>query len=371
MALNFLEAIIDVAKDIPGQVGKTAPRRDRSAFGYMAANPSIPDFAQCSSCQVWIKDRERCLWLGNDQPVLKGDSCILYVQGDPIEGDVDALGSLTEDEVGFFRGDVRCENCVSASDDARHCFLYEKLNEAFPDLFLLNEVVEPKACCNAFASDSRGVVKDYNPGEARDERGRWTGGGSDHAGARARSDAKQLRDAEARVADLQRQLHEHSQDHSEDIYWGIHHALQQAREDVASLKDRIAVAATKAFNPDEPRDERGMWTAEGGGISSETASKISSAADISGHLEKVEDAKMALDSASTVAEDAEQEAQGHFDEHGVEDPELESAAVDAQQSAAEAAVKLHEKLSLLNAKTAAAMARIEQHLAASGITRVK
>src|SRR5258708_7402981 len=31
----------------------------------------------------------------------------------------------------------------------------------------------------------------------------------------------------------------------------------------------------KAFNPDEPRDERGMWTSEGGGISASTAITMS------------------------------------------------------------------------------------------------
>lgn len=360
MALNFLEAIIDVAKDIPGQVGKTAPRRDRSAFGYMAANPSIPDFAQCSSCQVWIKDRERCLWLGNDQPVLKGDSCILYVQGDPIDGDVDALGSLTEDEVGFFRGDVRCENCVSASDDARHCFLYEKLNEAFPDLFLLNEVVEPKACCNAFASDSRGVVK-YDPGEARDERGRWTGGGGD---------AKQLRDAEVRVADLQRQLHEHGQDHSEDIYWGIHHALQQARADVEGLKAKVF---GKAFNPDEPRDERGMWTADSG-VSSKEAGELhgnfaAHSVGLDTALERVHQAHDALQSAADDAKDAEDAADAATDEHGNTSPDHEMEAVRAQQDAAAAAVNLHDELSQLLAVTGQAKDDLEAKLKGMKITR--
>lgn len=126
-------------------------RRKRDAFGYMDPRGNIPDFAQCSSCRLWLTDRERCHWLPDDFNVDDDDSCILYIQGRPIRGDAKTTGALTPQEVGFYDGKTRCENCVSL--DGNECGLFKRLNEAFPDIFDLETRVKPRACCNAFMGD--------------------------------------------------------------------------------------------------------------------------------------------------------------------------------------------------------------------------
>lgn len=125
--------------------------RDRSAFGYMEPHPSIPDFAQCGTCPLWLKPHRNCYWLSADDDVLRNDSCILYVQGTPCtDPSILATGTLTKPEVGFHRGSVRCENCSSYDKPVSQCELYVKINRAFPQLFKLKPGVKPRACCNAW-----------------------------------------------------------------------------------------------------------------------------------------------------------------------------------------------------------------------------
>ncbi len=147
-------------------------------------------------------------------------------------------------------------------------------------------------------------------------------------------------------------------------------ALSVGIDDKGKIVAKSFDETIKAFSPDEPRDEKGMWTSEGGGIPSGSGSKISDMSDISSHIDRVDDARMSLDEANTSAETAEEDAQAHVDEHGEEDHNLETAAAAAQGMAAQAAVDLHQKLSDLHNATAEAMDRIEAHLASHGITRI-
>lgn len=124
--------------------------RDRSCFGYMEPDPAIPDFAQCGSCQLFIKDRERCYWLSDKDDVDADDSCIMYVQGEPMPGVCMPTGSLTAKEVGFTKAKVRCENCNAFNKDKSGCRLFAELNELLPRVFKLDNKVKPKACCNAW-----------------------------------------------------------------------------------------------------------------------------------------------------------------------------------------------------------------------------
>ena len=124
--------------------------RDRSAFGYLEPTPDIEDFAQCSSCQLWIKKARRCWWLQPNDEVIAGGTCIEYAQGRPIEDDVDPVGAFTKGEVGYIEAPVRCENCVSFDEKAVACDLYHKLNRELPKIFSLNANIKPRACCNAF-----------------------------------------------------------------------------------------------------------------------------------------------------------------------------------------------------------------------------
>ncbi len=300
-------------------------------------------------------------------------------------------------------GDKRCSGCsmfVDGNPPACTHVAPPIASHGYCDDY---EPLDPNARARAAIGKAKSfaeVLKDGPPDEARDNQGKWTTGsgagqgttrqsgrtGGRIAGRRGQSvstyldaelrreerqqarDEKQMKDAQQKVDDLQRQLSEHSQDKSEDLYWGVHRMLQQARDDLQSLQ-----SAHKAYSPDEPRDAKGMWTSEGGGISSGTAANIHGAVegnDIAGHASKVDDAHQTLDQAMTEASYAEEVAQEHQDNHGEQDPELESAAVAAQKTAAEAAVELHQHLSDLHQATGDAMARIEQHLSASGIHRV-
>ena len=51
--------------------------------------------------------------------------------------------------VGFYRGETRCENCVSF--DSGVCNFFVELNSKAPDLFSLPVKVLKHACCNGFA----------------------------------------------------------------------------------------------------------------------------------------------------------------------------------------------------------------------------
>lgn len=126
--------------------------RDRAAFGYVEPVGDDIDFAQCKTCRVWLKDADRCLWLQPNDEVLEGDTCIYYVQGQPMDSE-EPLGLLTKKEAGLTRGQVRCENCMSFDKDDSACELFRKLNQQFPKLFKLDSRVKPKACCNAFDND--------------------------------------------------------------------------------------------------------------------------------------------------------------------------------------------------------------------------
>ena len=124
--------------------------RDRSTFGYLEGHPDIPNFAQCGSCKVWLGRHDRCLWLPKDFDVDKTDSCILYVQGPPIDRETKATGLLEPKEVGFTKGKVRCENCTSFDKGKSICLLFQKLTDLLPSIFKLDHRVKPRACCNAF-----------------------------------------------------------------------------------------------------------------------------------------------------------------------------------------------------------------------------
>lgn len=125
--------------------------RDRSAFGYIEPHPDDRRFAQCGTCQLWLQRINNCYWLSANDDVQRNDSCILYVPGDPIDNpDVAASGTFTKAEVGFHRGQVRCENCSAFLPEISSCDLYTKLNRAFPKLFKLKTTVKPHACCNAW-----------------------------------------------------------------------------------------------------------------------------------------------------------------------------------------------------------------------------
>jgi hypothetical protein len=140
-----------IHKSIQEVKGKTTPfTRNRSAFGYLEPKPNtdIKDFANCKTCQLWIKDKKRCYWLSNTKEVDEDDSCIYYAPGKPMPARVKPTSTFTPTEVGFYDGKVRCENCVSFSSGK--CKLFTLLNSLHPTIWDLDATVNKHGCCNAF-----------------------------------------------------------------------------------------------------------------------------------------------------------------------------------------------------------------------------
>lgn len=118
----------------------------RDAFLYLDPKAPKDAFAQCATCALYVAGAERCAILGPAQVVLPGDSCGLYVPGSP-NPDLDTKALVTPEEAGLVHRQVRCENCVYLK--AEGCDLYWQLNKALPDVFDLDNDVDPQGCCNA------------------------------------------------------------------------------------------------------------------------------------------------------------------------------------------------------------------------------
>lgn len=338
MALNFLEAIVDVGKT--ADVVTIAKLKSHSKVGYQDHPMGEASCSTCSmftpaekspdgepSCSLvkppisphgWCEDydahdrsddvRER---LASMLGVEFGDDGAIVAKDGPPDEPRDERGRWTAGAVGPAAATVAAEGRRTSLSGLSPSDL-SNLRSALRDA-----AYGPKAVADAarrvqdwyesqaatpkgyhwengkLVEDDPGVAKDGPPDEPRDDRGRWItgGGGPDSVGRVGGASARytspyrtrvrayipgaelpkvraeqQMREAEQKVADLQRQLSEHSQDKSEDLYWGIHRMLQQARDDLASLKSRIPTQ--KAFNQDEPRDDRGRWTVSGASVDS-------------------------------------------------------------------------------------------------------
>lgn len=145
----------------------------REAFLYLAPRKGIDDpktFAQCGPCRVFVPeealnerfDGDRCVFHGSKKKVDDDDSCgfmVPWAKGKP-EPEVVAKhakeiekgipGSTTPERSGLVSKLVQCHRCAWPKDQATKCGLYEKLNREFPEIFDLDEKIEPHACCNAW-----------------------------------------------------------------------------------------------------------------------------------------------------------------------------------------------------------------------------
>lgn len=119
---------------------------DRTAFLYMEGTDR--EFAQCSTCYFWISGTDRCVLHRATDRTEGGDSCGLYVNGEPQE-EATPLGLTTPKVSGLVSREVRCENCSWFDADTTNCDLYDQLNSEMPDAFNLNIKVRRRACCNA------------------------------------------------------------------------------------------------------------------------------------------------------------------------------------------------------------------------------
>lgn len=123
----------------------------RDAFLYLDPKSPVDEFAQCSTCSLWMgAKRARCLIHGPKVEVTGDMSCGLYVHGNPMpEMAGREVAHVTPGESGLVRRPVRCENCRFFTRRTSRCGLFERLNQELPEIFDLDPVVHPKGCCNA------------------------------------------------------------------------------------------------------------------------------------------------------------------------------------------------------------------------------
>jgi hypothetical protein len=105
-------------------------------------------FAQCSTCQLFMPGKKRCGIFGQDDVVVANASCGLYLQGKPHD-DQPIQGLVTPEDAGYVKGQVRCENCSWYKNG--NCELFAMLDEKMPDTFKLDAAVHAKGCCNAWS----------------------------------------------------------------------------------------------------------------------------------------------------------------------------------------------------------------------------
>ena len=128
----------------------------RNAFIYLEpSEKSYGDpkqFAQCGTCALWTGEkRKRCYILGKKLEVLAGDTCGLYCNGEP---QVDLLTgneieTMKPEDAAFYKGQVRCENCLYFNSTISSCKLFFILDSEFPNDFDLGSGVKATGCCNA------------------------------------------------------------------------------------------------------------------------------------------------------------------------------------------------------------------------------
>jgi hypothetical protein len=127
---------------------KKGDKIGRWAFLYLESKTPIDQFAQCSTCELFLPGRERCGIFGKNDKVVANASCGLYIQGKPHD-DQPIQDIVTPEESGYVLGQVRCENCSWFKNGT--CDLFAMLNEKIPDTFELGSTVSPQGCCNAWS----------------------------------------------------------------------------------------------------------------------------------------------------------------------------------------------------------------------------
>lgn len=126
---------------------------DRSIFVYIEPKEGEKEFAQCSTCRMFLPEYNLCSILGTRFKVSPNGSCTEYTPGGPAEeSELEHVSAaFAPSEVGYEERPVRCENCRFFSTGDYKCDLYHRLNTTYPTIFSLKERVHPKGCCNANA----------------------------------------------------------------------------------------------------------------------------------------------------------------------------------------------------------------------------
>lgn len=125
---------------------------DDSSFIYMQPRRGTygphDQFAQCSTCMMWVKNRQQCMIHGPGVRTTWDTTCTLYVNGKPHD-DGKTHAFVTPKESGAERRQVRCENCFYFKKRGSICMLFYSLNRLLPKYFKLSDKVHRFGCCNA------------------------------------------------------------------------------------------------------------------------------------------------------------------------------------------------------------------------------
>jgi hypothetical protein len=131
---------------------KKGDKIGRWAFIYLEPKKTTGEtynqFAQCSTCDLFLPGKKRCGIFGKNDVVVANASCGLYIQGQPHD-DQPIQDVVTPDEAGYVIGQVRCENCSWYKKGK--CELFAMLDDKMSDTFKLGADVDPKGCCNAWS----------------------------------------------------------------------------------------------------------------------------------------------------------------------------------------------------------------------------
>jgi len=132
----------------------------RDAFLYMEPKRNEENFAQCASCPNWTRDK--CLIHGPDVEVNEDMSCNFFIPGSPRpEMAGQEVVHVTPEESGLMDATTRCETCTYMDHANKVCKLYQRLNMALSETFVLDENVELRGSCNAWIGTDRGEIQKH------------------------------------------------------------------------------------------------------------------------------------------------------------------------------------------------------------------
>lgn len=157
---KFLKQDLSLIKDLLDTLTNTnikvSTKLSRNILGYQES--SKEGFAQCSTCLHFIEDTSKCELLSNKDKIKPPSGCIRYIEDNASNKPIEEksgnfrrkfpLEIYNKEEVRFFTGDSRCENCTFYNKDC--CEFMEKLNYMLPNLVEMDNKVKATGFCSAF-----------------------------------------------------------------------------------------------------------------------------------------------------------------------------------------------------------------------------
>jgi len=110
----------------------------KAALLYLEPHSVKKDFAQCSTCMMFMKKESQCMIHKKDIKVTGDMSCGYYIEGKPMEHH-----TMDGKETGLYTGNVRCENC-KYFEPPGNCHALEETGAEHD--------VKHDGCCNGFTA---------------------------------------------------------------------------------------------------------------------------------------------------------------------------------------------------------------------------